>query len=173
MDVRELSYDAQQFLLMEAELLDAGRYQEWLKLLSDDIAYRIPIRITRERHAPSPFSDQAWHMNEDYASLAMRVARMYTEYNWAEDPPSRTRHFLTNFRVVEVQQEKEGMGKELTLKCNVLLFRTKFDIADHALLSGQREDVVRRTADGGWMLVRRTVLLDHTTIGMSNLGFFL
>jgi 3-phenylpropionate/cinnamic acid dioxygenase small subunit len=153
MDVRELSYDAQQFLLMEAELLDAGRFQEWLELLSDEIAYRIPIRITRERHAPSPFSDHSWHMNEDYASLAMRVSRIYTEYNWAEDPPSRTRHFLTNFRVVELRQETEGMGTELTLKCNVcccFVLNLILQITLCCPESAKMSFAGRRMAGGSW-----------------------
>ncbi len=33
----------------EAELLDEGRLDEWLDLLTDDVTYQMPVRMTRER----------------------------------------------------------------------------------------------------------------------------
>jgi len=166
---RALLWEAERFLFEEAEMLDAGRYDEWLRLLTDDIVYLIPIRSTREKHA-EPFSAESWHMKEDRASLQMRVARVYTEYNWAEDPPSRSRRFVTNLRLTRTRRNE--LITEATIKCNVLLFRGKFDSPSHALLSGEREDVLRRE-EGVWKLAKRTVRLDHTTIGMSNLALFI
>ena len=37
---------AHEFLVREAELLDQRRYREWLELLTDDIVYRMPVRVT-------------------------------------------------------------------------------------------------------------------------------
>ena len=36
-------FEVQQFLFREARLLDACRYGEWLKLLTDDIHYWMPV----------------------------------------------------------------------------------------------------------------------------------
>lgn len=162
--------EGERFLYTEAEILDAGDYQKWLTLLTDDIAYQIPIRTTRERNAHSSFSSQAFHMNENKASLEMRVARVYTDYNFVEDPPSRSRHFLTNFRLVSV--DKTNSKCEMVMKCNMLIYRSKFDFVSHDVLSGEREDTLRKE-DGRWKLAKRTVYLDHTTMGMSNLAIFL
>ncbi|QHW34338.1 aromatic-ring-hydroxylating dioxygenase subunit beta [Paenibacillus rhizovicinus] len=167
---RRLLLEGEQFLIREAELLDRGQYGDWIGLLAADIRYQIPIRITRERHAASPFSDQAWHMNENMGSIAMRVERTFSDYNWAEDPPSRTRHFLTNFRLSEAVDR--GGEQEIVVRSNLLLFRSRFDSPAYELVSGEREDTLRRTSDG-WRLAKRIVWLDHTTMGISSLGIFL
>lgn len=167
---QRLYAEGQTFLIHEAELLDAGQYADWLKLLTEDIRYQIPIRITRERHADSDFSDRSWHMNENVGSIRMRVERTFSDYNWAEDPPSRTRHFLSNFRLVELAGS-EGQP-ELVIRTNLLLYRSRFDSPSHDLISGERTDRLRKTAEG-WKLARRLVLLDHTTMGISSLGIFL
>jgi len=165
-----LFQEGQTFLIKEAEMLDSGLYNEWLALLTGDVFYKIPIRITRERHAPSQFSSRSWHMNEDLGSLKMRVARTYTDYNWAEDPPSRIRHFLTNFRLGEIIEKEDCI--EVEIKSNMLLYRSKFDSPAHDLLSGERSDLLRKKG-GEWKLAGRTILLDHTTMGINSLGFFL
>jgi 3-phenylpropionate/cinnamic acid dioxygenase small subunit len=169
-EYQKISREGEQFLLLEAEILDSGRYKEWLNMLTDDIVYQIPIRITRERHASSQFSDQSWHMNEDKGSLDMRIARVYTDYNWVEDPPSRSRHFLTNFRIKELRVQEHVT--EVLFRSNLLLFRNKFDHTNHDLVSAERQDLLRKDK-GVWKLANRLVLLDHTTMGMSNLGVFL
>ncbi|WP_121610834.1 aromatic-ring-hydroxylating dioxygenase subunit beta [Mesobacillus foraminis] len=163
-----LAREGEQFLLSEGEILDAGDYQKWLTLLCEDIVYQIPLRTTRERNGRSPFSSASYHMNEDKSSLEMRVARVYTDYNFVEDPPSRSRHYLTNFRIVEINRLKD----EMVMKCNMLIYRSKFDFASHEFLSGEREDVLRKEG-GEWKLAKRTVYLDHTTMGVSNLAIFL
>ena len=38
------------------------------------------------------------HFDEDLYSLRKRVQRLTTDHAWTEDPPSRTRHFVTNIR---------------------------------------------------------------------------
>ncbi|SDW57904.1 aromatic-ring-hydroxylating dioxygenase subunit beta [Paenibacillus sp. CF384] len=169
----QLLQEGQNFLIHEAELLDNGNYAEWMALLTSDIRYQIPIRLTRERHAPSPFSDQAFHMNENLASIQMRVERTFSDYNWAEDPPSRTRHFLTNFRLADVRESSDG-AVEIVVLSNLLLFRSRFDSPAYDLVSGEREDTIRECGGaGGWKLSRRFVRLDHTTMGISSLGIFL
>ena len=169
-DFRQLAWEGEQFLIAEAEILDKGDYKKWLTQVSDDILYRIPLRTTRERNAHSQFSSQSWHMYEDRGSLEMRVARVYTDYNFVEEPPSRSRHFLTNFRVASVKLSESTT--ELLMKCNLLLYRNKLDFTSYDLLSGEREDLLRKE-QGVWKLAKRTVYLDHTTMGMSNLAIFL
>src|SRR6478609_6794185 len=87
---------AHQFLVEEAALLDAADYQGWLDLITEDIRYVMPVRVTTARGAPA--SNGMGHFDEDMYALRKRVQRLATDHAWTEDPPSRTRHFVTNVR---------------------------------------------------------------------------
>ncbi|WP_243095600.1 aromatic-ring-hydroxylating dioxygenase subunit beta [Thermus thalpophilus] len=161
------------FLHHEAELLDEGRYRDWLELVTDDIVYQVPIRMTRERSpegGPSGVSDRMFHLDEDRTSLEMRVARLETGFAWAEDPPSRLRHFVTNVRVGQPRSTERG--EEVEVRSNLLLFRSRWDKPEFTFLSAERRDVLRREG-GRWKLARRLVILDHSTLPTHNLSFFL
>jgi len=161
------------FLHREAALLDEGRYREWLSLLTEDVVYRIPVRLTRERPPQGGYGGIAegmLHMDEDRASLEMRVARLETGFAWAEDPPSRLRHFVTNVRVGE--PVRGDRGEEVEVRSYLLLFRSRWDRPDFTFLSAERQDLLRRE-NGGWKLARRLVILDHSSLPTHNLSFFL
>ncbi len=153
-------------LLLEAELLDDNRLRDWLDLLAPDVQYRMPVRATRERGSGSEFVDMA-HFEEDRGQLELRVRRLETTTVWAEDPPSRTRHFVSNIRVAA------GDGEDgVQVKSNLLLYRSRGDSPSHDLLSAERQDLWRRL-DGEWKLARRTILLDQSTVATHNLAVFL
>ncbi len=164
----DLYQEGIEFFLHEAELIDDGKFRDWLELMTDDFTYRIPVRVTREKAAPSEFSDLASHMDETKNTMEIRVLRAYSEYNWAEDPASRTRHFLTNFRA----KMDHGSENELHFKTNFLLYRGKFDSPNFQFLSGERHDTIRRV-DGEWKISKRLILLDHATVPMNNLAIFI
>lgn len=155
------------FLVDEAAALDDNRLDDWLAMMHPEIDYRVPIRITRERTAGAGFSDEGLHLFENHESLALRVERFATDYAWSEDPPSRTRRFLTNFRVSEVA----GSG-DLRVRHNLLLYRERLAEPGSQFVSAQREDELREH-EGALTLVRRTVLLDHAVLTTPNLGIFL
>ncbi|CAM3483567.1 aromatic-ring-hydroxylating dioxygenase subunit beta [Hydrogenibacillus schlegelii] len=151
------------FLHHEAHLLDAGKFNAWLELLTDDIRYRVPVRVTREREHGPGIIDHMSHYEEDRYSLEMRIKRLETEAAWAEDPPSRTRHFVTNVRVEPIDD------RHVRVYSNLLLFRSRGDSPNFDLLSAERVDVLRRT-DGGWKLAAREVVLDVSTVPTHNLA---
>jgi 3-phenylpropionate/cinnamic acid dioxygenase small subunit len=156
-----------EWLFHEAELLDAGRYREWLETVSEDLHYVVPLRVTREREAPTDVIIGMSHMDDDWDSMEMRVLRLETEYAWAEDPPSRSRHFITNIRVQPGEQPEE-----LRVKSSLLLYRTRGDQPIYDLLSGERIDLLRRE-EGALKLVERSVLLDQTTVMTHNLALIM
>lgn len=161
-----------ELLYQEAELLDEGRYREWLDLLDDEVLYRVPVRQTRERPVEGGISGVAegmYHLDEDRTSLEMRVARLETGFAWAEDPPSRLRHFVTNVRISQVVSNEHGL--EVRVRSNLLLFRSRWDRPDYTLLSAERRDVWRKR-EKGWRLAERIVILDSTTLPTHNLSFF-
>jgi ethylbenzene dioxygenase beta subunit len=109
-----------------------------------------------------------FHLDEDRDSLELRVDRLGTGFAWAEEPPSRIRHFVSNVRVEPV----EGSADEVAVRSSVLIYRSRWDRAGYDLLSGERHDILRRM-DTGWQLARRRVILDNTTLPTLNLSFFI
>jgi ethylbenzene dioxygenase beta subunit len=165
--------DITEFLYHEAELLDDGRYREWLGLLTDDIRYQVPIRVAKERGAGETaitgVATTMFHLDEDRDSLELRVDRLETGFAWAEEPPSRIRHFVSNVRAEPIEG---SANNEVAVRSSVLIYRSRWDRAEHDLLSCERHDVLRRV-DSSWRLARRRVLLDNTTLPTLNLSFFI
>jgi len=155
-----------EFFYREAALLDKGRFREWLGLLTEDIDYRMPVRTTRMRAAGQGYSEDMDFLIEDMASLKMRIRRMETEFAWAEDPPSRTRHLITNILAEAGEGEHEAQAISY-----FLVYRSHGDISTPDLFSGVREDVLREE-DNEWRLARRKILVDHTVMGASSLSIF-
>jgi phthalate 3,4-dioxygenase subunit beta len=167
-DVRHLQ--AHQFLVDEAYLLDAQRYDAWLDTLTDDVRYVMPVRVTTARGAGFDTSPGMAHFDEDRYSLSQRVARMGTEHAWAEDPPSRLRHFITNVRTFECDDPDDGT--HLLVESAELLFRSRGDVNESALVSCGREDLLRWSEDQ-WKLARRRIFVDESVLRMQNLAVFL
>jgi len=164
----ELQQEIEQFLYHEAALLDEGRFHEWLVILADDVHYWMPTRYNRtRREREHEFSkpDEIAFFDEDKKSLAMRVKRLDTGMAWAEDPPSRTRHLVTN-----VQIRSRPAAGEYDVTSAFLLYRTRLE-TDLNIFAGRREDVVRRTNDG-WRIARRKILLDQNVVLAKNLSVF-
>ncbi len=164
-DVRHLQ--AHQFLVDEAYLLDAQRYEEWLNTLTDDVRYVMPVRVTTALGAGFDTSPGMAHFDEDKYSLGRRVARFRTEHAWTEDPPSRLRHFVTNVRVFACRDDAR-----LIVESAELLFRSRGDVNESALVSCGREDMLRLEG-GGWKLACRTIVVDESVLRMQNLAVFL
>jgi phthalate 3,4-dioxygenase beta subunit len=167
-DIRHLQ--AHQFLVDEAYLLDAQQYELWLDRLTDDIHYVMPVRVTTARGAGFDTSPGMAHFDEDKYSLTQRVARMATEHAWTEDPPSRLRHFITNVRTFAC--DGADGADQLIVESAELLFRSRGDVNESALVSCGREDLLRRS-DDRWMLARRKIIADESVLRMQNLAVFL
>jgi 3-phenylpropionate/cinnamic acid dioxygenase small subunit len=157
-------------LIAEAALLDDNRLEEWLGLLTPDVRYRVPVRIVRERGAGAGFSDEAAFMDEDFGTLSTRVTRLDNEFAWAESPPTRTRRFVANTRVVEGAADQDGA--EVLVLNNLAVYCYRGDKPAPVILTAERHDTLRRV-DGELKLARRTVLLDSTVLGLQALSIFL
>ena len=108
------------------------------------------------------------HYDEDYASIKGRVERLDTKSAWAEDPPSRTRRFVTNVRAWEAAQ-----AHEFEVESYLLLTRSRYEHARLSELSCLRRDLLRADASSGFKLVRREIILDQSVVGMPNIALFL
>jgi len=158
----ELYGAVSEFLHHEAELLDAYRFAEWVDLFTDDAEYRMPVRTTQFLVDGEGFHEFDFFV-DDRPTLVTRVKRLETEFAWAETPPSRTRHFVSNLRLT-----RPAEGGELAARINFLVTRTRQDL-DYQTFTGVRHD--RLVPDGdGFKIRRRTILTDQTVITATNLS---
>jgi 3-phenylpropionate/cinnamic acid dioxygenase small subunit len=166
MDRRDLHFELRQFYNREAELLDDRELEAWLDTLTEDVTYEMPVRLIREKGSErSPFSERGFNYHENRSTLESRVERFGSEFAWSDDPPARTRHFVSNVRVDAVD------GDEVRAKNNLLLFWAQRE-NDDTLLSGERYDTLRRV-DGEFKLAERQIRLDHNVLPIKNISVFL
>ena len=102
---------------------------------------------------------------DDKELMRVRVARLETDMAWAEDPPSRTRHLITNIEV-----EEGDTATELKVYSNYLVYRTRGE-AEQDFYVGRREDILRKV-DGAWKIARRKILLDQNVLLAKNVSIF-
>ena len=165
---QSLWFELMQFYIREAWLLDERRLKEWLDLFTDDVLYFMPRRknvLRRELHREVTELGDLAILEEDKTYLEMRVARLESGMAWAEDPPSRTRHLIGN---LEATPRENG---EVEARTAFLVYRSHLE-TDHQLLSGYRDDVLRKL-NGGWKIARRTIVLDANVLLDKNLSVFL
>lgn len=156
-----------QLLVEEAHLFDSQQYEQWLEMLSEDIRYLMPVRVTAAKNAGYGELAGMSHFDEDLYSLKKRVERFATQHAWTEDPPSRLRHYVTNVRTFQ-----PAAPEELYVESYELVFRSRGDVRTAELVSAAREDVFRRQ-DARWRLVRRVIHVDESVLRTQNLAIFL
>ncbi|MGY1806966.1 3-phenylpropionate/cinnamic acid dioxygenase subunit beta [Blastococcus sp. SYSU D00669] len=163
-------HEIEQFLYDEADLLDSWQFDEWLTLIAPDIHYWMPTRtnrLQRQRHLETGGLGDAAYFDETYEHLEQRVRRLRTGMAWAEDPPSRTRHMVSNVRV-----RSTDIDGTYELDCAFFIYRTRLE-REMDMFVGRRNDVVRRAANAyGFEIARRTILLDQATLLAKNLSIF-
>jgi 3-phenylpropionate/cinnamic acid dioxygenase small subunit len=176
----EVIRTVEQFLYREARLLDERRFHDWLELFTDDLRYWMPVRMSRYPKGSRAIVilDEDRYVEEELAregelalldetkeSLSMRIARLDTGMAWAEDPPSRTRHLITNIEV-----EAGSTDAELTVYSNFLVYRTRGE-TEQDFFVGRREDTLRNV-EGAWKIARRTIVLDQNVLLPKNVSIF-
>lgn len=153
-----------EFQNAEAEILDTYAYRAWVELFTKDVEYRMPVRTTQFLVDGEGFRDFDF-ITDDWQTLYTRARRLETEFAWAETPPSRTRHFISNLRLT-----RDDEAGELVARNNFLITRTRQDL-DYQFFTGSRHD--RLVPDGdSFKIRRRTILVDQTVITGTNLSIF-
>lgn len=163
----QLQFLVEQFYYAEAAALDQRRYDDWLALFTDDVHYWMPVRRTRtsneldrEFTAPGAIA----YFDDDRTMLASRVRKLQTGYAWAEDPPSRTRHLITNVQILDERDE------EIEVTSNFHVYRTRLNSEEDNWI-GHREDLLRR--DGtSFRIANRKIFLEQTVLLARNLSNF-
>ena len=84
---------------------------------------------------------------------------------WAEEPQSRTRHILTNVRILA------AAGDEVTVALNYLVHRAAKQ-RDHHSFIGTRVDRLRRHGES-WQVVSRALELDEFVLMSASISIFI
>lgn len=163
-----LHHEVEDFLLAEADLLDDRKFRDWLALFANDLLYWMPIT----RNVPPPDRDKArsgeeldasW-FNEGLETLTQRVNQIETDIHWAEEPPTRTTHMISNVRVLDSNED------EVRTRCRFLVYCNRLqDEVD--LFVGKRYDTLR-PVDGSWKIARREIHLDQSVLLAKSLTVF-
>lgn len=168
-----LKEEIEAFLYREAELLDDRHYEAWLDLFTDDTHYFMPMRRNvphdePEREFTRAGADVSW-FDEGKDTLTRRVRQILTGIHWAEEPPSRTCHMISNVQILTADLAGPAPA-EVTVKSRFLIYRNRVE-TETDLLVGKRQDVLRRVGDG-WRIARRTIILDQNVLLAKNLTVF-
>ncbi|WP_058910124.1 3-phenylpropionate/cinnamic acid dioxygenase subunit beta [Entomohabitans teleogrylli] len=162
----ELHHRISQFLYHEAVLLDDWQFRDWLALLDDDLRYTMRTTVnaqTRDRRKGVQ-PPTTWIFNDSKGQLERRIARLETGMAWAEEPPSRTRHMISNCQVDET-----SVPNVFAIRVNYLLYRSQKE-RDETFYVGTRFDKVRRADNDQWRLLERNIVLDQVVITSHNLS---
>jgi len=172
--------EVEQFLYREARLLDDRRFHDWLTLFSDDVHYFMASRSNRypriskaiaildpDRYVEDDIGreDELAIFDETKETLAARVARLDTGMAWAEDPPSRTRHMISNIEI-----EPGATEAEIKVYCNFIVYRSRAE-SEEDFYVGARQDLLRRVG-GEWKIAGRRLVLDQNVLSAKNLSIF-
>ena len=167
-----LKEEIQELLYLEAELLDERRFEDWLDLFTEDARYWMPIRRNVPAEEPArEFTREGVDVNwfdEGKDTLTRRVKQIRTGVHWAEQPPSRICHMVSN---VQLMGAPDGPSPaEVAVKSRFLIYRNRVE-TETDLLVGKREDLLHRV-DGAWRIARRKIILDQSVLLVKNLTFF-
>jgi len=166
----DLRHRIEDFLYLEAELLDERRLREWLELFTDDLHYWMPVRhnpLDRPEDLAEELSPpgESYYFNDDKETLRIRVERLYSKTAWAEMPPSRTRRLISNIRI------KKDDGSAIEVHSNFIVYRTRME-KDQDIFAGTRRDIFRRV-NGDMKIARRMIILDQAVLAAKNISIFL
>jgi 3-phenylpropionate/cinnamic acid dioxygenase small subunit len=165
----EVHHEVEQFYYREAKLLDDRRFAAWLALFTEDTRYWAPVRSNRMlREQDQEFTvedDGLAYFDDNKVFLESRVLRLATGMAWAEDPPSRTRHLISNV----VVQTGTGVG-ELQVDSSFIVYRNRLE-TEVDIFAGARDDLLRRT-EAGLQIARRTIVFDQNVLLAKNLSIF-
>jgi p-cumate 2,3-dioxygenase beta subunit len=134
------------FLYLEAELLDEWKIEEWFALFAEGATYEVPPTGTDE----SDSSTSLFYIADDYVRLRERVVRLTKKEAHSEFPRSQQRHMVSNVRIT-------GLGDGIAdVSCNFVTYRAKRGVVD--TYYGKHLYRIDTRADAFRILSKRSIL---------------
>lgn len=154
--------EVEDFLYLEAELLDNWKLDDWLALLTEDASYYVPPN-------DKPDSDHRFTLftvADDIVRLRERVIRLKDPNCHAEYPPSHTRRLITNVRITGTEDDL------ILVSANFAIFRYRRHETTPRQFVGRYRHKLRRT-DAGLKIHERRAILDAEELGAMGAVSFL
>ncbi len=141
--------EVEEFLFLEARLLDERRFDDWMALFTDDACYWVPASPGQQ----SPFEELSIYY-EDRTLMDVRIRRLRHPEAHAQIPPSRTRHLVANV-VIEV----DGGGNDaLGARSSLVMFEYRDD--RQRVFAADCRHLLRRHEDGFRIASKRVDLVN-------------
>lgn len=158
------------FLALESELFDSRQFAGWVELVDEDFVYQVPVPLTPDNPVAPAYDDQAFLIEETRETLIGHWFSRYEpemwEIAWAENPPVRFRHFITNVRVRQAEE-----ADVFDVRSNAIVSAVR-QSSPTTTLHVERFDRVRRR-DGELRLARRFAVTDESLIDFAQLRVIL
>jgi 3-phenylpropionate/cinnamic acid dioxygenase small subunit len=150
-------HDIEQFLYHEAWLLDSRKFDDWLKLYTEDAIYWVPAN----EYDINPMLHVSF-IYDDINRMQDRVWSVQSGVRWSQDPQSRTRHMISNVQVLEEN------GNEVTITSNFVMFEIRRAIYGDRYFAGRFEHRLRREGDS-WKISFKKIELINNDAPVENL----
>jgi p-cumate 2,3-dioxygenase beta subunit len=138
------------FLYFEAALLDEWRLDEWLALFDQECGgYYMPTTD----HPDGEHNTDLFLIADDMPKLRSRVEQLLSGLTWAENPRSRTRHMVSNVRILGHDDEL------LSVTANFVVYRMRFQNID-PYIGTYHYKLVPRDSGTSFTILERRVILD-------------
>lgn len=146
-DARLARLEAEDFLILEAALLDEWRLEEWRALFLEECSYLVPNPSGDPYASPE---SSLYLVADDGHHLTERVKRLSKKTAHAEYPRSRTRRLISNVRILE-----RGAGS-LRTQCGFVTYRTSHGVTDSYF--GRHEHLLVEGEEGFRIKEKRSIL---------------
>lgn len=162
-----LREEVEQFLFLEARLLDQAKIPDWHKLFTDDCLYWIPIDETR-----SP-EECVSIVNDNAIALEERIYHLLSTTFAAQTPKSRTLHFISN---ITASPASDGQAIQVESNQMICELRTgdysQVGLGEIQTLLASVSYELARTGDG--LRIRKKIIrLLNRDMPQGNLTFLL
>lgn len=150
------------FLYREARFADTAQYDEWERLLTDDMEYWVPIN----RDNPDP-ETQLSLLYDNRSRVSTRIRMLKTGVRHAQVPPSPMTRLISNIEVEPLNDNEYKVCSAFML--GELQIQSTKDL--HWWI-GRTEHILRRV-DGNLKLARKRVDLINSQEAVPSLAFLI
>ncbi len=152
--------EIEEMLYREARLLDERRFEEWLALFTPDARYWWPGGDGDDPAVEASIVD------DDHGTLEDRVQRLRSPATYAQSPPSRTLHVVTNIEV-------EPSGSEVLVHSTCVVHESRLGETRAVATRCQHRLRLAETGDGTWRIASKQVRLLNLDQPLYNLTFLI
>ena len=154
--------EVEDFLYMEADLLDEWQLDAWLLLLTENAEYFVPSNdALHGDHRTSLFT-----IADNAERIRQRVIRLNDPNCHAEFPQSRTRRLITNVRIIE------QTDSTVTITANFVCYRYRRHERIREYV-GKYRYVLLQTENGLRIRERRVFMDAHELASLGSVSFIL